>query len=369
MGGVRKSMQEHQGANQGIAQSIYQSHSKKLQWQNLTLNILGGQAILIAYIGLKAGLFQAIDQAYPSGIDELSLAKKLGFAPRYVQVWCQAAYAFKLLELDEYGNYRLVPNMASLLLDTDDPLYMGSRIRFFASLYEDYQFFLQHLQSGSIVPRESSKSSLDVIYEMTRLDFKMITEMVLPQADKIVSRLDEHGGVILDIGVGVGCSLIHYARRFPKAHIVGIDIDPSAVKQSQQAIAEAGLANQITVRQDDANLLKEECVYDLIIMNLVLHETGGSSSEYRNVLRRVRQALKPGGVVVVCELPYPDSVTEYRNKPLFQMLAGLQIHEVLSGGGKITMGELRNLLESTGFSNMRIADQPIPYRFVMMAEK
>ncbi len=32
-------------------------------------------------------------------------------------------------------------------------------------------------------------------------------------------------------------------------------------------------------------------------------------------------------------------------------------------------GELRELLRSTGFSNVRVATQPMPTRFVMLAEK
>ena len=363
-------MQKHQIADQNIAQSIYQSTRKQAQWLNLNLNIIGGQATMIADIGLETGLFRAIDQAGSSGIDEFSLAKKLGFAPRYVQVWCQAAYAFKLLELDEENNYRLTPDMASILLCPHDPLFIGGRIRVLAGLYEDFRIFPQYLRSGEVLQGDNHKSyilEVEALTDMTRSDFEMITEEVLPQADGILTRLDQ-GGALLDIGAGAGASLIYYAKRFPKAQIVGIDFDPSAVKLSQQNITESGLANRIIIRQDDANSIRDRCVYDLITMNLVLHETGGPL-EYRNVLRRVRQALKPGGIVVVSELPYPDSVSEYRKKPLFQILAGLQIHESLSGGGKITMGELRELLEETGFCRVRVANQPIPYRFVMLAEK
>jgi hypothetical protein len=35
----------------------------------------------------------------------------------------------------------------------------------------------------------------------------------------------------------------------------------------------------------------------------------------------------------------------------------------------ITQGQLRGLLAQTGFANARVADQPLPTRFVMLAEK
>ena len=126
--------------------------------------------------------------------------------------------------------------------------------------------------------------------------------------------------------------------------------------------------DRIELRHGDANELAEESVYDLVTMNIVLHETGGPA-EYRNVLRRTRTALKPGGTVLVSELPYPDSPAEYRANPIYQALAWVQIHEAQVGCGAITQGELRALLTEAGFANPRVADQPLPTRFVMLAEK
>jgi hypothetical protein len=103
-------------------------------------------------------------------------------------------------------------------------------------------------------------------------------------------------------------------------------------------------------------------------MNIVLHETGGPA-EYRNVLQRSWRALKPGGTVLVSELPYPDSPTAYRGNPVYQMLAGVQIHEAQVGCGAITQNELRDLLAEAGFTNLRVAEQPIPTRFMMLGDK
>ena len=117
----------------------------------------------------------------------------------------------------------------------------------------------------------------------------------------------------------------------------------------------------------DTNQLDEEEAYDLVTMNVVLHETGGPA-EYQNVLSRVRRALKPNGTLLVSELPYPDSPGEYRDRPVYRMLAGVQLHEALVGCGMITQGQLRHLLTEAGFENARVAEQPLPTRFVMLAE-
>jgi hypothetical protein len=63
-------------------------------WRRVLDSILGNEASWVADIGLKAGLFAAIGEAGPAGIREADLARRLGYAERYVGAWCRAAYAF-----------------------------------------------------------------------------------------------------------------------------------------------------------------------------------------------------------------------------------------------------------------------------------
>ena len=133
-------------------------------------------------------------------------------------------------------------------------------------------------------------------------------------------------------------------------------------------VAEAGVGGRVELLHGDANEWHAQDAYDLVVMNILLHERGGPE-EYRNVLARTRRALRPGGVVLVSELPYPDSPAEYRANPVYRALAGVQVHEAHVGGRAITQGELRALREETGFANAWVAEQPLPTRFVMLAEE
>lgn len=342
--------------------------TKQDQWRRLIDYILGYQATWIADIGLKVGLFRAIADASPGGVGEEELAKQLGLAQRYVQVWCRAAYAFALLDWHEQSGYRLAPHMATLLLDPTDPQFSGGRIQFFAALYEDFRAFPQYLRTGEIWPRSAHDPwLLEALQNLTKPDAAMITEAVLPQAQSTLERM-QHGGMMLDIGAGAGFALVHYATRFPSARVVGLEVDAPSADMARRAITEANLAERIDIRHGDANFLNEENVYDLVTMNIALHETG-EPAEYRNVLSRVHRALKPRGTVVVSELPYPESPHAYRHEPVYQLLAGVQLHEALVGCGMITREQLRELLEGTGFAHVRVAKQPLPTRVVMLGEK
>lgn len=342
--------------------------TKEAQWQKLFGYILGNQAAWIADIGLKAGLFNAIADAGEEGITEEALAQRLDYKLRYVQVWCRGAYAFELLDWDERSGYRLAPHMESLLLDPADPQFLGGRIQFYTALYEDYRAFPEYLRTGGIWPRSDHDPFLiEALKNTTKPDCVVLTEHALPQAPETLAKL-EQGGKILDVGAGGGYHALHYAKRFPNAQVFGLEFDAPSLALARQTIVEAGLDERVEIRHGDANELDEENVYDLIAMNIALHETGGPS-EYRNVLSRVRRALKPRGTVVVSELPYPDSPGEYRAAPVYKALAGVQLHEALVGCGMITQGQLGELLAEAGFANARVAEQPLPTRFVMLAEK
>jgi ubiquinone/menaquinone biosynthesis C-methylase UbiE len=342
--------------------------TKQTQWQKLLNYILGNQAAWCANIGLNTGLFQAIADAGEAGITEEALAQKLDYELRYVQVWCRGAYAFELLDWEEQSGYKLAPYLETLLLDSTDPQFMGGRIQFYTAFYEDYKAFPNYLKTGDIWPRSAHDPFLiEALKNLTKPDCLMITNHVLPQASDTLARL-EVGGTILDIGVGGGDHIVHYARRFPKTQVIGLEFDGPSIKLAQQTVDEADLGERVQIRHADANHLNEEAIYDLVTMNITLHETGGPI-EYQNVLSRVFQALKPGGTVVVSEIPYPDLTSSYRDNLIYKMLAGVQLHEALVGCGMITQGELRQLLQEGNFANVRVATQPNPARFVMMGEK
>ena len=59
----------------------------------------------------------------------------------------------------------------------------------------------------------------------------------------------EGGQRILDIGTGTGVIALMMAQRFPKAQIVGIDVDAEACQQARQNAAESPFADRVEVQQ------------------------------------------------------------------------------------------------------------------------
>lgn len=335
--------------------------------RNRLLQLFAGfNGTWVLVVGRRSGLLRAVADAGDK-VTEETLAERTRFHLPYVQVWCRAAFAFGFLDHEASG-YRLAPHMRELLLDAGDPFFVGGRAEFYASTTEDFAAFPERLKDGRMFPRsEHAPGLLQALSEMTKPDFVNLTDAVLPKLPGALDRLAAPGARLLDVGCGAGWGLLHFARRFPSLSLTGIEPDPESVKLAQAAVSREGLASRIDVRKEDARTFADRDRYDLIVLNVSLHETGDEAA-WREVLSRCREAAHTGALIVVSELPYPGSVEEYRTLPS-QLLAGVQHHEALVGCGAITVPQLRGLLEGAGFSGVRVIEQPNPARVVYAATK
>ena len=340
--------------------------SKAEQYSKAFDYLLGDIAVAVAAIGLEAGLLVALRDDGPLPPSEL--AASLGFDVGAVAVWCRSAYAFEWLDRTGDGRYQLAPHMGRFLLDPSDPAYLGGRIRFASLSHYDHDGFIRFLRSGEPIPRsEHNPELLRIIGDSSNPDALVISEVVLPQAGDAIERLDADGA-LLEVGAGAGQHAIHYATRFPAATIVGLEYDGPSAGIARANVADAGLADRVEIRVGDANALDAMAAFDVATLNIVLHETGGPD-EHRNVLGRVFEALKPGGTLVVSELPYPDTESAYRTEPVYRRLAGLMLHEAQVGCAAITQGELLSLVSQAGFRGVHAVDQPRESRFMVVGTR
>ena len=259
-------------------------------------------------IGFESGLFRCIADTAPAGIDADVLARKLDVDARYVHVWCRAAYAHELLEWDAEVGYSLTPHLETLLLHSTD---RSTWAAVFSCMLPYTRTFAP---SPPIYGMARSGRAISTIPGSS----KRLRRGPNPIASSSPSRCClrcprpspqlEQGGTLLDIGAGGGYHVVHYARRFPKTQVIGLEVDVASVALARRTVAEARSSATTSLFAMAMPINSPmNTVYDLITLSIALHETGGPA-EYRNVLCRVHRALKPGGMVLVSELPYPNSV-------------------------------------------------------------
>ena len=118
--------------------------------------------------------------------------------------------------------------------------------------------------------------------------------------DAIVIR---KGAVIADIGAGVGYFTWRMAERTgPEGKVYANDLQPEMLERLKKNVAERGLHNVETVlgSTDDPRLPAGKI--DLVLLVDVYHEF----SQPQKMLRKIRQALKPDGRLVLLEYRKED---------------------------------------------------------------
>lgn len=97
------------------------------------------------------------------------------------------------------------------------------------------------------------------------------------------------GNSILDIGTGTGLIALMMAQRFPKARLVGIDIDPEAVAQAQSNVSVSPFSSRVEILlQDVADAVGQ---YDALVCNPPFFTGALKSPDAKRTLARHADTL------------------------------------------------------------------------------
>ncbi len=106
--------------------------------------------------------------------------------------------------------------------------------------------------------------------------------------------------VALEVGPGTGEFLAILCQRF--THITALDNSPAMLAAAQKNCARQALANIDFVLNDTRYCRAIENSVDCAVINMVLHHTPSPQQIFDDVAR----ALKPGGVLIICDLCQHD---------------------------------------------------------------
>jgi ubiquinone/menaquinone biosynthesis C-methylase UbiE len=152
------------------------------------------------------------------------------------------------------------------------------------------------------------------------------------------------GASVADIGAGSGYMTVRLARRVgPEGQVYANDLQPQMLALLQRRLTRERIAN-VTVVQgavDDPRL--PPASVDLELMVDVYHEL----SQPQAMLRRLREALKPGGRLVLLEYRKEDPSIPIRLEH------------------KMTVAEARMEVEAEGFTLSKV-DESLPRQHILM---
>jgi len=108
-------------------------------------------------------------------------------------------------------------------------------------------------------------------------------------------RCDDGVERVVEIGPGPGVALEEALRRFPAAHVWGLDLSPEMLSQSRRRNLAHVRSGRLTLLPGDVMALATVAPVDLVIADHVLYFWHDPAAE----LTRLRSFLRPGGLLAL----------------------------------------------------------------------
>lgn len=153
---------------------------------------------------------------------------------------------------------------------------------------------------------------------------------------------------VADLGAGTGYFTVRLAKAVPEGRVIANDLEPDMVKWIGERAAKEGLANVSTVEGASADPKLPEGL-DVALMVDTYHHI----DEPSRFFGKVRDALKPGGLLVVVDFK-KDAPEDAPGPP-----AAMRVDDAIVAAH----------LQKLGFSHERTDRELLPYQYLVFMRK
>ena len=301
-------------------------------------------------LGLRAGLLEEL-AGRSEGVSADTLAADLGLDPLYTRVWCRSAYAAGVLDLTDGQAYTLAPHLATLLLNSDAPGYLGGLARVFVALRETFLDLREFIKTGQRKWwSDMSPEWIAAVGDAGQAFYRRLLNLAVPQLPAVQATL-ERGGTVLDLACGVCHGPAKIARAYPATTFIAVDGDAYTLELAAQNLETHGVRERFELIHSPLEDLTLDGVADLAIINISLHE----ARDIERVVANARRALRPGGTFLVSEFPFPETLEACRTLPA-QIMSGIQYFEAHIGCQLLPTSRFMELLEDADFREVGSID-------------
>jgi len=259
------------------------------------------------------------------------------------------------------ARYTLTPDSA-MFLSKKSAAYLGSATIFLAneSVTEPFRDLAAVVRAGGPV-----KSNPGVDQELPMwADFARgmapLMYIVAEQTENLIH--SESPAKVLDLAAGHGLFGIMVAKKNPKARVVALDW-PSVLTVAHENAMKFGVSERHALLAGNALEVSFGEGYDVALVTNLLHHWDRTTIHF--FLRKVREALVPGGRVVIVEFaPNDDRVTPPPSASFV-----LNMFANTPGGDAYTVSEHMEMLRTVGFSDAEVHALPPTPQTAIIAVK
>jgi len=285
------------------------------------------------------------------GCDAAELAKRIGASPRGTEALLNALVSLGLLQKDT-GIYRNTPQAARFLAEGPGDSARRAQLHT-ANMWRRWSHLTESVITGFPAPSvrgdESVGSFIAAMDHGARGRVRAITQALQLNGTRRM----------LDLGGGSGVYSIACAKAVPELRSEIVDL-PEVVEIAQKHIADAGLAERITVRPGDmltVDLPPQR--YDLVLLSSICHMF--SPEENSVLFARARAALAPKGRIAIADFIVNADKASPRSATLFALNMLVATH----GGSTYSEAEYEAWLKAAGFSEVKRIRMPGPINLIV----
>lgn len=261
------------------------------------LSILAGaMTATMLDLGARTGLNRAL-AAGPA--DPAELAERTGGNERLCAEWLRCLDAAGLL-VQVGSRSRWTPDAAAMLAAPPGAgADLAAGVELFAALASSVPLVAEAFRTGAAVPADRYPAELGAAMQRMSDSWavRVLPELWLPAIPGLADRLLA-GGRVAEVGCGSGHALQAIGEHFPACSAEGFELDGRQVDDGNRRLAEAGLADRLQLRAEDAATgLRGR--YDLVLALSMLHD----AADLDTLLASIANSLAPQGHLLVVESP------------------------------------------------------------------
>jgi predicted O-methyltransferase YrrM len=313
---------------------------------------------LVIDAALRHGVFDTLDSG-PKTVAEVAGAT--GASARGLRAILDALVGLELLTR-QADRYALTPESSTFLVSTKPSFHGGMIKHLTAQLLNNWRGLPDIVATGKPVtevndPKPGAEFFREFVQDLLPMNF--------PGAQALAEHLAQAHGAdanrlikAIDLAAGSGVWGIAIAQRFPNARITAVDW-PQVTAITQEVAKRFGVGDRLTTVPGDLLDADFGRGYQFATLGHILHSEGEARS--RTLLRKVFDALAPGGTIAIAEFMPNDD----RTGPPMPLLFGVNMLVHTQDGDVFTFPQLTEWLHEAGFKDVRKLEAPAPSPLVL----
>jgi ubiquinone/menaquinone biosynthesis C-methylase UbiE len=302
---------------------------------------------LMLEAAIRNRVFDVLEEG-PKTVEEVSSETRA--SARGLRALMNALVGFEFLS-KEGERYALTPESSAFLVSSKPAFHGGLFHHVSTQLLPNWMELSEIVRTGKPARQPADNAAF----------FRDFVEALFPmgyaaaQALAGALRIREAAGPVnvLDIGAGSGVWSIVLAQQSPEVRVTAVDW-PEVIPVTRRVAERHGVGDRFRYVEGSMQEMDLGSGYQVAILGHILHGEGRERSQA--LLRRVAQALAPGGTLAVAEwIP-----NEERTGPPGPLIFAVNMLVNTEHGDTFTFGEMSRWLHEAGFENPRLLEAPAP---------